>query len=212
LFCDCEALFVKPIFKDKDFDDAPGKLPQGPGRSGGLRRKKTRSAASARSDGPAQYERLFELARSSAGRNRGTHEETPRHSVVPRRVKTIEEVILLWRHGDPSKGSDYPLRRIQTAADRNTVIKGYTNAWWEHFGHKDALSRYRILVKGVVSALEPGRINMREAGSDVDWEAALALFHDRWDRHGQPQPMTVLVSKLRCEQKQCSMPCGRSSP
>jgi hypothetical protein len=51
------------------------------------------------------------------------------------------------------------------------VIKFYTNAWWEKFGHKDAMSRYRILVKGVVTTLEPGRINMREAGRDVDWEA-----------------------------------------
>jgi hypothetical protein len=139
------------------------------------------------------------------GRVRGTHEEPPRHSVVPRRVKTIEEVILLWRHGDPSKGSEYPLQRIQTAADRKIVIQGYTNAWWEKFGHKDAMSRYMILVKGVVSTLEPGRMNMREAGRDVDWEAALALFHNRWDRQGRPQPMTVAVSKLRSEQNQSTV-------
>jgi hypothetical protein len=168
-------------------------------------RKKSRRTASARYDGPNQYERLLALARPSAGRVRGTHEETPRHSVVPRRVKTIEEVILLWRHGDPSKGSEYPLRRIQTAADRKIVIKGYTNAWWEKFGHKDAMSRYMILVKGVVSTLETGRINMREAGRDVDWEAALALFHNRWDRQGRPQPMTGVVSKLRSEQNQSTV-------
>jgi hypothetical protein len=173
--------------------------------------KLTRSTASLRSGGSSQYERLFALARPSAGRGRGTQKETPRHSVVPRRIKTIEEVILLWRHGDPGKGSEYPLRRLQTAKDRKTAIKGYTNAWWERLGHKDALSRHRILVQGVVSMLEPGRIGMREAGSDVDWEAALALFHNRWDRHGHPQPMTVLVSKLRSEQKRCTMQRGRPS-
>jgi hypothetical protein len=68
-----------------------------------------------------------------------------------------------------------------------------------------------ILVLGVVSTLQPGRIDMREVGSDVDWEAALALFHNRWDRHGHPQPMTVLVSRLRFEQKQCTMQRGRPS-
>jgi hypothetical protein len=86
-------------------------------------KKKFRRTAGARYDGPYQCERLLALARPSAGRDRGTHEETPRHSVVPRRVKTIAEVILLWRHGDPGKGSEYPLRRIQTAADRKIVIK-----------------------------------------------------------------------------------------
>jgi hypothetical protein len=94
--------------------------------------KKTRSTASSRSGGP----RHFALARPSAGRGRGAQKETPRYSVVPRRVKTIEEAILLWRHGDPGKGSEYPLRRIQTAKDRNTVIKGHTNDWWEKFGHE----------------------------------------------------------------------------
>jgi hypothetical protein len=141
-------------------------------------RKKSRRTAGARYDGPNQYERLLALARPPLAVTVALMRRTHRHSVVPRRVKTIEEVILLWRHGDPSKGSEYPLRRIQTAADRKIVINGYTNAWWEKFGRKDAMSRYSILVKGVVSTLEPGRIDMREAGRFVDWEAALAMFHN----------------------------------
>jgi hypothetical protein len=67
------------------------------------------------------------------------------------------------------------------------------------------MSKNRILVKGVVSTLEPGRINMREAGRDVDWEATLALFHNRWDRQGRPQPMIVVVSKLRSEKNQSTV-------
>jgi hypothetical protein len=46
---------------------------------------------------------------------------------------------------------------------------------------------------------------MREEGSDIDWEAALALFRNRWDRQGHPQPMNRLVSKLRNEQNQCTV-------
>jgi hypothetical protein len=67
------------------------------------------------------------------------------------------------------------------------------------------MSRYTILVKGVVSKLEPGSINICEAGRDIDWEAALALFHSRWDRQGRPQPMTVVVSKFRSEQNQSTV-------
>jgi hypothetical protein len=123
---------------------------------------------------------------------RGTIREPPVHSVVPRRLKTIEDVVQAWRRADPRKGSEYALRTIQTAADRKSMIRAYSNRWWETFGHRDCFSRYQKLVRELVSMLPAGRIDMREEGLDSDWEAALVLFHEKWDVDGKPRPLTTL--------------------
>jgi hypothetical protein len=123
---------------------------------------------------------------------RGTMREPPVHSVVPRHLKTVEDVVQAWRRADPRKGFEYALRKIQTSADRKSKIRAYSSRWWERFGHRDCFSRYQKLVRELVSMLPAGKIDMREEGLDSDWEAALVLFNEKSDVDGKPRPLTTL--------------------
>jgi hypothetical protein len=115
---------------------------------------------------------------------------------VPRRLKTIEEVVRVWRRADPRKGSEFALRKIRTATDRKRLIRAYSNQWWERYGHRDCFSRYQKLVREVVSLAPAGRLDMGQDGLDSEWEAALALFHQKWDLDGKTQPLTTICKKL----------------
>jgi hypothetical protein len=146
-----------------------------------------------------QHESLLELV--SANRSAGSEltvlrDRAPRHSMIPRRLKTIEKITEIWRRGNPAEGSAIPLRFLQTAASRKDMIKGYSNVWWTKFGHKDSMARYSQIIKSVVSML-PESINMKDEGCDKQWATALALFHEKWDKNGKAQPITALVPQLR---------------
>jgi hypothetical protein len=146
-----------------------------------------------------QRERLLSLVRANTSHNSGVvvlRDVAPRSTMIPRRIKTIEQVTEIWRRGDPAEGYDIPLRFLQTAARRKDMIKGYSNSWWTKFGHKDSMARYSQIIKGIVSMLS-GSIDMKEEGCDEQWAIALALFHEKWDKNGQAQPITALVPQLR---------------
>jgi hypothetical protein len=92
----------------------------------------------------------------------------PRQTFVPRNVKSVECLVHLWQKGDASIGCPMALRKLQAAAMRKQLIRGYHNSWWVSLNHKDAMARYSLVIASIV-AVKEDQINKFDEGLDQHW-------------------------------------------
>jgi hypothetical protein len=122
----------------------------------------------------------------------------PRQTFVPRNVKSVECLVHLWRKGDASIGCPIALRKLQAAAMRKQLIRGYHNSWWVSLNHKDAMARYSLVIASIV-AVKEDQINKFDEGLDQHWKEAVLLYHQKWALSGTLPSISALVKILRRE-------------
>ena len=125
-------------------------------------------------------ERPSDTRNGTAQRLRIAHPIFRKDSIIPRRLRYIEDLFNCWRDGNSSRGCMFALRLLQRASDRKRLIPACKNNWWVSLRHKDCLARYKVVMKQVVM-MENEKINLVDRGNDSDWEEAVRKFHVKWD-------------------------------
>jgi hypothetical protein len=149
-------------------------------------------SASARVDGPQQ------LVESVPVPIRTLQNFTPRQMFVPRNVKSVECLMHLWCKGDAYIGCPIALRKLQAAAMRNQLIRGYHNSWWVSLNNKDAMARYSLVIASIV-AVKEDQINKFDEGLDQHWNEAVSLYHRKRAVSRTLPSISALVNMLRRE-------------
>jgi hypothetical protein len=114
----------------------------------------------------------------------------------PRNVKSVETLVHLWRKVDVSIGCPIALLNLQSASRRKQVISGYHYSWWVSRNHRDAMTRYSLIIASIVS-MNNDQINKKDEGSEEHWKSALISYHQKWDVSGILPSISTLIEKLR---------------
>ncbi len=111
---------------------------------------------------------------------------------VPGIPKTAEELVQLWRQGNPEKNVS-PLYKFVCVSGRKQIIRGYTNKTWNLSGQKRAFNRLKSLVQIVA---RDSALSITEVGSDFEWQEALRVFHSKWSKDGNVPPLSSVLKKV----------------
>ena len=83
-------------------------------------------------------------------------------------LKTIEEVVELWRRGDKNLDCQ-PLRKFADSEMRKKMVANYSHQIWTLSGQKNSFPSIKDLVERV-QGFGPVRICLMDVGSDDDCE------------------------------------------
>jgi hypothetical protein len=131
--------------------------------------------------------------------------QSARCKTLSRARRSFHETSNLWSawcifgaKKDASIGCPIALRKLQAAAMRKKLIRGYHNSWWVSLNHKDAMARYSLVVASNV-AVKEDKINKFDEGLDQHWNEAVSLYHQKWAVSGTLPSISALVKMLRRE-------------
>ncbi|KAI0557919.1 hypothetical protein FGB62_251g014 [Gracilaria domingensis] len=111
---------------------------------------------------------------------------------IPGLPKVIEDVVQLWRKGDG--GRFHPIYLFDTVDQRRKMIHGYSDLRWRQSGQKAAFYKLKKLV--IIVAGAHGDLDVFEVHSEK-WTQALSSYHKKYDRGGEPVPLSSFSLKER---------------